>query len=390
MTGQSFTAIESELRQGPAERLRRAARRVLKTLDFWRPAYEDPARLRVEVSRERQRLEAAAFEAGLERGAIDAWLDWGIQDLVRADLRASAHQGNFFFLVHILLGLPVFAVFVAGGGIALEWLANDELTREGVAGWARAFVLALATLEFVALVVILGLLSIGRGKHLHHRWIENRYDAERIRAARFLSLVGGEAAVLDPTASLYEAGRAPDNGPQHMGTFWKHRPPPVALETSVEALRCFLVTAWLHDQVEYQRRRGRWHATRHHRLGRIAEGLAIFALVVTAGHVALLMVSDVSATPPLKWMLAGLVVASIVVPATVAGVNALSAQHEHERNAARCHSTSQRLQHVEDEVRSEFDRTSLARLAEKAAWLAVSENHDWFDLMRFHDLELHI
>jgi hypothetical protein len=370
--------------------LKHAVRRALTRLDFWKPAYRNPARLRQEVDGERQRLEQAAFEAGLKRDAIDDWLKWGIHDLVRADLLASAHQRTFFRFLDVLLIVPVFAVFFAGSGIALEWLAKDDASRDGVADWARTVVFALALLELVALVVILLVLVIGHQKHLHRHWIKNRYEAERIRAGRFLSLVGGNAAVLGPGEGFHAAERAHHDNSPHIGAFWKDRPAPIAQDTPIDALRCFIATAWLQHQVEYQRRTSRWHAQRHQLLGFIVEGLAVLALLVTFTHALLLMQSNASRTPELNWILFGLVVTSIFVPAAVAGVHALGNQHEHERNAARCHSIAERLHDVEVEVRKELSRTELVSLAEKAAWLAVSENQEWFDLMRFHDLELHI
>lgn len=346
-------------------------------------------RATAQARRQEGDLAAGSVRAGLGGAFMRPYCAWMLPHHVRADVLAQRYQALYYLFGDLLFYCGAGAVAVAG----IAAVAGEGHEGSVAARWI------LPGLEIVLMLLVLLILLAGRRLRLHERWLAYRFLAERFRSGLMLApaLPPGPRMVTVATAGREDAaerwlGRAYDE-------VWGQRPRPMAptavtassadtaADTGIplDGLKELLLSAWIDDQIAYQRKAVRRYERRHRR----STGLtaAIFALTLAAavahgfedrGAVAGISLGSVP------------IFLSIALPAFAGAVAAIGAQREYPRNAHRAHQMARDL----EEVRRRLARTStlegVREVAQEAEGVMLAENRDWFVVMRFHDFELHV
>jgi hypothetical protein len=239
------------------------------------------------------------------------------------------------------------------------------------------------------------------------QWVSCRHLAERLRSAFFLAAVGPPAAgetEAEPGGAddeYSEAGAAdlqpPPAGPSPIPGFhesaegwlprlyaeiWHRRPPSLVTGSDLPLVRYVLAEQWIRGQETYHFKA----AHRNRRNDSIATAAIIAVFAVTAAVAALHAKGvgrgsvDVERT---------LLLVAIVFPALAAVVTALTHHFEFRRHRETSESMKRRLRYAADVVARAPTLSDLRREAEAAERLMMTENREWFVLMRLHELELH-
>jgi len=232
--------------------------------------------------------------------------------------------------------------------------------------------------EVAFMVVILATLWFGKRRGWHRRWIDYRFLAERFRSAVFLSACGVEQPPMRPPRVLEGAAADADWVAAAVCSVWNglpviHRPAPL------EALKKFVGSDWLQDQVRYHRRTAHRHHRRHlifSLAGEVLFGLTLLAAVLHALEIG----------PHAMHNLLSLL--GVSFPALGGAFAGMREAREHHRLAARAAEIAARLEELETRLQRAADHDALARLVTEAEELMQQENADWRVLLRFRPPEL--
>jgi hypothetical protein len=333
---------------------------------------------------------------------------WLVPRYATADLLANAARGRVKWLLAITFTFPVLAI--ATVAVQSQFLPN----LRGVL-WAEVVFL-------IAVPLVMGLDRISRFRpdraerrtrrsrlpmSAQQQWVSCRHLAERLRSAFFLAAVewlpatdteeesskaDGEysevgAADLQPL----QVDTSPIQGfhesaegwlPRLYAEIWRRRPPALAAHSDLPLVRYVLAEQWIRGQETYHIKA----AHRNRRNDYIATTAIISVFVVTAAVAALHATgvgagsSDVEKT---------LTLVAIVFPALAAVATALTHHFEFRRHRETSESMKRRLGYAADVVARAPTLPELRRQAAAAERLMMTENRDWFALMRLHELELH-
>jgi hypothetical protein len=313
-------------------------------------------------------LRSAADSAGLRREALDPVLAWLAPLFERAD-----GLSDFYHRWYQRCGATLFLGAAVGVGVAA---AQAMLFPE------RA---ELVLVEAVLMLGLLGTVFLVRRLHLHHRWLAYRSLAESCRSSLFLFLTS--CAPLSEESTTETAGgtarRSERWVPRAYEEIWLTRPQPVA-DVDPKALGSFLNQAWVLDQITYQDRAHVRFMERERLLTSLVYLLFCATLAAAILHYTLHL-AEVGE----RWLDA-LAYASVVLPAFGGAVGGLRAQREFQRNSDRARRMAATLRLLRDRIQDTADAANLRNTAWVVAQRLAEENRDWYDIMVFHDVELHV
>jgi hypothetical protein len=287
--------------------------------------------------------------------------------LVRASRLAVRYQQRHNLAVYGVTSLAVLAV----AAVTIQVLFFRQLPQ-------------LVWIEVTAMVLILSLLFLSRGRQWHRKWIDYRFLAERLRAALFLATCGLECS--PPRPLPHSVAHRPDDWMvKAFAWIWDARPwLRDQLSPAIQSLKDFLLTAWIRDQAAYYARRSRQFHRAQERLTAAGYGLfgftlvAAFIHVLTGGH-------DPAGE---AGMLASLLIAgAIILPALGAALADIRIHREYSRNAERYGHMAQQLESLSRQIAGAQDMSELLPLLEEANEVMLREQQDWRVIVLFQELE---
>lgn len=235
------------------------------------------------------------------------------------------------------------------------------------------------------------------------QWVTCRHLAERLRSAFFLAAVesprtrepGGseqdysEAEATDarplevdtsPIQSFY--GSAEGWTPRFYAEIWLRRPTTVVTDSDLPLVRNVLAEQWISGQEAYHFKA----ADRNRRNDRISTTAIITIFILTAAAAALHATGVGAGNGSVE---KSLILIAIVFPALAAAATTLTHHFEFRRHRDTSESITLRLRFAADVVARAPTLQELRREAEATERLMMTENREWFALMRLHELELH-
>jgi hypothetical protein len=309
-------------------------------------------------------LLAYSSEANLDKRVLKPFLNWAVPHLVRMDLLAQRYQRQYLRIGNLLFGttfLAVTAATVQSIFASAEWITAAEVV-----------------LMFALLVTVL----YGRRRRVHSRWLSYRRLAERFRTALFQGvaalglgrMVGWDRLDTEPSRlwvrRLFEEA-------------WINRPSrsKAQVQAAPDALRRFLLHAWLDDQLAYHR-----HTTRRNeRRDRLFSRTVIGLICLTLGA-ALARISSL----PGEQAQGVLLLLATTAPALAAALSGMRAQRQYTQNAEKSRQMAEHIAIVRRRLEVATDIASVQGLAQTMGLLMLEENQDWYSMMQPHDFEVQI
>lgn len=237
----------------------------------------------------------------------------------------------------------------------------------GVAAFQALFYPHRPALIFIEVGLMAVVLAIVAGAHYqrwHNRWIDYRLLAERFRIAFFLAITGVDLLPLCPRSMFNVSVKWIDEA---FAAVWTQLPPHDPPDPSLfEALRAFVVKAWIEDQLGFHERSSKRYASAHRRLS--VAGNTLFGLTFAAAAL------HACGVVPLHGVLAFL---AVVLPALGGALGAIRHQREYLKNAKRYEAMAERLREIRDRMARATDLDPLQREVREAAELMLHENADW-------------
>lgn len=304
-----------------------------------------------------------AEQSGLAPADLESAFKYLLRYYVRADALASRYQRLHFGSDSLVTMLALFAVITA----AFQIIFIPEYP-------------SVLLLEILLMLVVLGVVAVGRQQGWHRKWMDYRYLAERLRLALFMSLTENDVLTQRRTRHGTAGGSSGEWIIAAFLSIWNGRPrvfPACAL--SFGALNRFISTAWIEDQMHYHdRAAGKLHR-RHFRMS--AAGYVIFALTVCAAVLHILQLG-----PP--FMEISLAFAAIVFPAVAASITAIRIQRDYLRKSLRSKEMARRLAEVKDRFLQAGGCNEFLGLLKEIDEIMLVESEDWRDLVWLHKPEV--
>jgi hypothetical protein len=323
-----------------------------------------------QVGARQRELSTAAQASAVRLAPMLALSQWVSPFYVRADSLAQRYQTWYYALGNAVFLLAAAAVAAAAGQV-LFVPETPELV------W----------IEVGLMVGLLLVVAFGRWWRLHERWLAYRFMAERFRSVFFLALsgLGGQRKSEVERVSL---GHPSEEWLRRAYLeVWNRRPEAAVSEVDVEGLRRFLAEAWIQDQIGYHEKMTRKYYGRHHRLTRATE--VLFGATVLAALLHVFGVAGNASPGSLSWATL-FVLLAIALPALGAAISAIRTQREYSRNSERFGRMAHYLEGISTRLKTAQDMDTVRRIAAEAEDLMLDENRDWFLVMRFHPIELHV
>jgi hypothetical protein len=363
------------------------------------------------------RLAAASKQArddlmkGITPEGQEIWepvASWMISYYATADFLAKAARRRVKWLLAITFTFPVLA-------IATVAVQSQFLPKLRELLWAEVVFL-------LAVPLVMGLDRISR---LHpdraekrsrrrrlpmsaqQQWVTCRHLAERLRSAFFLAAVepppgrrpeqessgaeknynGVEVTDLQPlevdTSPIQIFRESAEGWPSRFyAEIWLRRQSKPVTDSDLPLMRHVLAEQWIRGQETY-------HFTAAHRNRRndYLATTAIITIFILTAVVAALHATGVGA--PGSPVEKSLILIAIVFPALAAVATTLTHHFEFRRHRDTSESMKRRLRYAADVVARAPTLDELRREAEATERLMMTENREWFTLMRLHELELH-
>jgi hypothetical protein len=242
--------------------------------------------------------------------------------------------------------------------------------------------------EVLGMLMVLVLWSVGRHEAWHEKWLHDRYLAEQLRIATFTALVGAvRPSEGDDPLPFY-------GGPHHWLALavLELTESTAALVSQIPfgPLREFIVLAWLQEQQKFHGRTAHDTARRAHRRHWLGIGLFGATLLMAALH--FLGVGHAPESHDLNVARLDLWVTflALVLPVWAAAVHAVTSQLELERVAERSRRMARVLEPVLHRAAGASGFDELRRVSLQAAALMTMENREWWVLLSFQELRLHV
>lgn len=311
---------------------------------------------------EYERLREHAERAGFPGHDLKAICEQLLPHYVRADRLALKYQHRYFRAGSFVYALAAAAVVV----VAFQALM--------LSNWPE-----IVTLEVAFMIAVLAIPWLGNRQRWHTKWIDYRFLAERFRSALFIALANVDVATLRPPRHLSLAYSSNDWMVMAFSSVWSQLPrfrgpDPAAFK----ALREFLRTAWIQDQIEYHHGTGERHQRRHQRMARTSN--VLFALTFVA---ALLHVFHVGTDIVHR----SFALIGIAFPAIAGALGAIRTHREYLRNAKRSSEMQHHLEELKGQMMAAESLESFYPLVREAEETMLHENEDWRVAVRFHILE---
>lgn len=239
------------------------------------------------------------------------------------------------------------------------------------------------------------------------QWVTCRHLAERLRSAFFLAAVepplartteeepsgaernysGAEATDLRPlqvdTSPVQSFRESAEEWPSRFyAEIWRRRTPTLVTDSDLSLVRHVLAEQWIRGQETYHFKA----AHRNRRNDRTATTAIITIFIVTAAAAAAHARGVGAGNSSVE---NSLILIAIVFPALAAAATTLTHHFEFRRHRDTSESMKRRLRYAADVVALAPTLQELRREAEATERLMMTENREWFTLMRLHELELH-
>jgi hypothetical protein len=231
--------------------------------------------------------------------------------------------------------------------------------------------------------------------------------AERLRSAFFLAAVespsarkteeepggaegnygGVEATDLQPlqvdTPPIQSFRESAEGWPSRFyAEIWLRRTPALVTDSDLPLVRHVFAEQWIRGQETYHFRA----AHRNRRNDRTATTAIITVFILTAAAAALHATGVGAGNSSVE---KSLTLIAIVFPALAAAATTLTHHFEFRRHRDTSESMKRRLRYAADVMARAPTLQELRREAEATERLMMTENREWFTLMRLHELELH-
>lgn len=281
---------------------------------------------------------------------------------IRTDWIAQRYQQFYFRAGSWVYGLAAGAVAVA----AFQALFFPERMK-----------IILVEVFFMALVLII--IGVGTHRRWQAQWIDYRFLAERFRSALFMASARAEVTKLRPPRHLSLAYSSKDWVVTEFSRVWDTLPATTdGNHFNLEALRKFIFSAWIDEQVRYHRRTSERHSSRHHRITNV--GNSLFALTFVAAVLHAFEIGPHSLHPWLTFL-------AIVLPAVGAALSAIRTHREYHKIAKRAAEMVHHLEEIRAAMVQAKTREPFLALMREAEETMLHENEDWRVVVRFHELE---
>ena len=344
-------------------------------VDHYNRSQLDSAQLGATVQREVQQYSSAAEQAGLGAAMVRPYLSWIWSYFARADALAVRFQSTYvrFSVAQFLLGA---AAVVA---VAIQTLFFPEHPE-------------FVWIEVLLMLSLLGILLFSRRARPHERWISHRYLAERFRTAFFLALadVGGSREL--SSDRIYVGSQGEEWMERAFDEVWSERPRAISTDLHLNELKRFLGVHWILDQLKYHQRVSERNERKHHQLTNLSAvlfGITLFAAILHALGVGAPDPSDHGEHS--VWSIHNLLIfLAISLPALGGAIGGIHAQREYHRNAERFGRMVPYLEAAHRRLERATDAERLRVVVDDVGDLLLDEIRDWFVVMRFHDIELHV
>lgn len=303
-----------------------------------------------------------ADQFGLSRDRIETIRDYALSHFVRADLLAQRFQKDYLRAgTSIYLLAAVAVVLSASRAIVAR---NDHLL--GV---------FFGVFEIASIATILVILWLGSWRKWHTKWIDSRFLAERLRSAFFMEMAGLRTSTASPPRHLSLSYSPTDWTVRAFRSIWAQLPGRQAVAMPLEALRAFLLKAWIEDQINHHQKASQRHHRRHRRLE--LTGITLFGLTFVAAVLHLFLPT---------WS-TWLSMVTISFPAFGGALAAIRAHREYRRKAERSVEMVNHLTEIRGRMARAQNRDDLLAIVEEAQDIMAHEHADWRILVRFHRLE---
>jgi hypothetical protein len=319
-----------------------------------------------EIEANYSRLALHAASSSLPADRLQSLCDHLLPMFVRADLLAQRYQSRF-----TKAGSAVYTLAAISVGIVT--LQTFFLPHQPELVW----------FEFIAMGLVLFFVFISHRRDWHRKWIDYRFLAERLRTALYLSVAGIECEVPKPPPHLRLSHRSDDWMIRALGWIWNNRPrlQPLPLE-SFQALRSFMIAAWVDDQRKFYVITSKLHDRRQERLEWL--GWAVFLLAFTAAGVHSSGLAELALPEGISSEI--LVSIAILFPVIGASAGGIRAHREYLRSSERYRHMAEHLATLIVEIKRAPDLEALTQLLEQVNRVMLLENQDWRALVLTQEL----
>ena len=266
------------------------------------------------------------------------------------------------------------------GTLVLFWGAFAAATVAAVHGTILEDVTSLLWAEAMILALLLGVLTTVRALRWHQRWLDYRALAEWCRCA-----VYRHATAPGPAEVALIGGSMQRN--RHWLTRVREEVwfgcPIVEDPPDFGALHG-RVSSWVTGQIDYHRRLGLSCLKRKRTLDLavylsfVVTLAAVLLHAVGVHHDGLLLTST------------SLTFASVVLPSAAGAAAGVRANRDYQRNADRSRHAAADLTRLVINIEQATELNQLNRAVSTVSDRLMRENGDWFDVMIYHDPELHV
>jgi len=311
----------------------------------------------------------AADRFDIDPVTVRAALEWISPYYVRADMLAQKFQSQYTVIGLALFLLAAAAVTVVVAQI-IFWPEQPSIVG----------------LEIGFMLLLPGLLYLGRSRDLRGRWLASRFLAERFRSAPYLAMsgLGGQR----PRLLADQKVGMPESWLQRAYLeVWARRPAPDSMRVKIDGLKKFLAEAWVNGQIDHHRQRSEAYRRLHEQLGWLTAILYSATLVAAVLHFFEVGGHATVASVELSHLFTFV---AIVLPAFGGAVTGIRIQRELPRRADRYDQLVILLQRSYEELRDARDLEALQQVAINADEHQARHNRDWVGDMKFHDFELHV
>jgi hypothetical protein len=327
----------------------------------------DQARLDSAVASGQQMFREQARAARLDASYLTPLWCYLLPQLVRADLLAGRYQRRHNLAVYGVTALAVLAV----AAVTIQVLFFPSLPQ-------------LVWIEVAAMALILSLIFISRRRQWHRKWIDYRFLAERLRAALFVAACGLECS--PPRPLPHSVAHRPDDWMVKVfARIWSRRPQPnIQPAPMFDALREFLLSAWIRDQAVFYTRRSQQFHSAQERLS--LAGLTLFVVTLIAAVIHML---EGGRAPVGEIGMSGslLIAVAIILPALGAALADIRIHREYSRNAERYAHMARLLTSLDHQIARTRDMSELLPLLEEANEVMLREQQDWRVVVLFQEIE---
>ncbi|MEY2471594.1 MAG: hypothetical protein QOK28_923 [Actinomycetota bacterium] len=260
------------------------------------------------------------------------------------------------------------------------WITRTMFVLAASAGGAGAAQLtiwrtkAATCVELVLLVLLYALFLVGRRSAWHERWIANRFFAEWLRSAFFLSQVAlDDSPAIDPPS-----GPATRWVTRAFEEVWSYRTSTGIDVDDIDRPRRLIRSNWIEAQREYHERAARREKRLDQRFQTATAVLFVSSVIVAILH---LLGSNEELERSLGFL-------GIVLPISAATLGALAAQREYRQHAERYERTAAQLATLAYDAGEAKDLARLREIARSADRLMRQESLGWLGVVEPHELEI--